>query len=34
MEEHFMTEQYGFFAEQPGRYRIEKLHEAGNYEYI
>lgn len=29
-----MAEQYGFFAEQPGRYRIEKLPEAGNYEYI
>ena len=29
-----MAEQYGFFAEQPGSYRIEKLPEAGNYEYI
>lgn len=29
-----MGENYGKFSKKPGGYRIEKLPEAGNYEYI
>ena len=29
-----MGENYGKFSKKPGGYRIEKLPETGNYEYI
>ncbi len=29
-----MSEIYGKFINEPGGYRIEKLPDAGNYEYI